>query len=556
MRVRAVFGLFLLLFLTPLGGLAQGEEASAVVIEGGTLLDGNGGTPVADALIIVRGNRIETVARKGQVPYPPGARVLAQREGIARGKIPGPRLFLAVGSLAGARIAALQGRTGIEGPLAMRQVANTIEEGLEIVRRFIRADADMIKLHRGPTLEIYQAAIEEAHKANLPVVVQPLGPTVYGREAVLAGADIIEHAAGIGYSIARDPSRWKGWGGIEEHSIDPSTFADMDDAKAAEMIRLLVERKVYLEPDIIAQGRGLKKIRATYEAQDFGLLNDPGLVYIPERIRRKWIENYLEFEDADPEVVELREKGTANLMRFIGMFAKAGGKVMTGTDTSAGGAWAVTGIGLHHELDLLVEAGLTPMQALQAATRNVAEGFRILDRLGTIEAGKLADLVIVNADPLQDINNLQQIEGVIQDGKLVDRTFHPWFRNPLPQSSIEGATWVAAVQREMQTMRTPSFGYPPVAIESISPTLVTEGDPTLTLQIRGAGFTRRTLIFFQGRPVPAEWISGTEMKATIAADLVARAGTFSIQAQNPEPLQRAQWGNSSNKAYLLVNFRY
>jgi len=111
---------------------------------------------------------------------------LARREAIERGKIPGARLFLAVGSMSGARIATLGGRTGLEGPLGGRQVITTAENARALARRFIDAGADMIKVHRGPPAEVYLAAAEEAHRAGLPVVAQPLGPTVYAREAVLA----------------------------------------------------------------------------------------------------------------------------------------------------------------------------------------------------------------------------------------------------------------------------------------------------------------------------------------------------------------------------------
>lgn len=166
-----------------------------MVIEGGTLIDGNGGPPVRDALIVVRGNKIESVSPKGQARYPAASTVLradgkyilpglmdahchyddwmpefmlangvtsifeigggggwglAQREGVGRGKIPGPRIFLAVGSIAGARIAALAGRTGAEGPLGNRQVVDTAEKAREVVKRFITAGADMIKVHRAP----------------------------------------------------------------------------------------------------------------------------------------------------------------------------------------------------------------------------------------------------------------------------------------------------------------------------------------------------------------------------------------------------------------------
>ena len=105
-------------------------------------------------------------------------------------------------------------------------------------------------------------------------------------------------------------------------------------------------------------------------------------------------------------------------------------------------------------------------------------------------------------------------------------------------------------------MRTTAFGQPPPGIESISPTLVTEGDPTLTLTVQGVGFTSKSRVFFDGAPLPFERVSETELKLTIDASLIVRAGTYSVQVRNPEPLLLPQWGGVSNRAHLLVDYRY
>ncbi len=578
--------------------VAQESDPEILVIHGGTLIDGNGGPPIQDALIIIRGNRIESVSSGGQASYPADAHVLdangkfilpglmdahahyagwmaelnlnhgvtsifsigsggewalAQRDAINAGKIPGPRNFVAVGSLAGAKISALSARSGAAGGLSGRQVAGTAEQAREIAKRFIDAGADMVKVHRGPTVEAYRAAIEEAHKAGLPAVAQPLGPTVFAREAILAGADILEHAAGVSISIAKDRSKWEGFGSLEEHSLSPMPFADMDDAKAAALIKLMVDKNVYLEPDFIAMGRGFHKQRDKFELQDLRLLNSHDLSYIPERRRLRILATYHHFDDLEPAEYELRNKAYQNMLRFMREFVAAGGKLLIGTDT---GGWAVPGIGVHHEMEILAEeVGLSPMQVILATTRNTAEGFRVLDQLGTIEAGKLADVLIVNEDPLQDISKLQTIEWVIKDGKVVDRTFHAWFENPLPRGAVEGSAWVRALKS--QSMQGTGFGQPPPGIQSISPTMVTEGDATLTLTIRGVNFTKKSLVYFGKRSIAARLVSDSELQAVIDAGLISKVGTFPVTVRNPGPLQRPEWSDgTSNKAHLLVNFRY
>src|ERR1019366_4088714 len=103
----------------------------------------------------------------------------------------------------------------------------------------------------------------------------------------------------------------------------------------------------------------------------------------------------------------------------------AGGTVLAGTDTAS---YVPPGLSLHQELQLLVDAGLTPIQAIQAATRKNAE-FLQESELGTVEPGKLADLIVLGADPLADIRNTRSVEVVIKNGQVMDTRFHSNFSN-------------------------------------------------------------------------------------------------------------------------------
>jgi len=104
---------------------------------------------------------------------------------------------------------------------------------------------------------------------------------------------------------------------------------------------------------------------------------------------------------------------------LVGRFQKAGVGILAGTDDI--NPYVVPGFSLHDELVLLVESGLTPMQALQAATLNPAKFFNQLDSLGTVEKGKFADLVLLNANPLEDIRNTTKISAVVVKGRFLDR---------------------------------------------------------------------------------------------------------------------------------------
>jgi hypothetical protein len=112
----------------------------------------------------------------------------------------------------------------------------------------------------------------------------------------------------------------------------------------------------------------------------------------------------------------LARDGFKRMQRFVGRFQAAGGIVLAGTDMSP---WP--GAGLHEELRLLVESGLTPSAALQAATSNAAHALGWDERTGTIGAGRDADLVLLDADPLQSIANSTRIRAVFRAGQMLDR---------------------------------------------------------------------------------------------------------------------------------------
>jgi hypothetical protein len=179
---------------------------------------------------------------------------------------------------------------------------------------------------------------------------------------------------------------------------------------------------------------------------------------------------------------------------------------------------------------MFVEAGLTPMQAIQAATVNVAKAFRKDKDFGTVEPGKVADLIAVDGDPLKDIWATQNVKLVVLGGKIVDHEFHANFKNPIPAIRAWRAT--------------------PQEIE-ISPRSVVQGSGAATVKITTRrGFDRFHKATLAGKELETRFISSSEIEATIPLVLTKQVGTY--------PLIVVGQGDSASKsapAYLIVSFK-
>ena len=628
--------------------IAFAQGPPPLVIEGGTLIDGNGGTPVPDVQIVLRGNKIASVGKKGAA-IPAGAQVvnadgkfilpglwnsqlnyywyqgemllnsgttsfigigdngeagIFYRQGIFSGKIAGPRPwdgvvhFQGPGGFGGAPPAAAGGPQAVvpapaangnefQSPFTSPHAIRTADEAREWTKRILALGADVVMWQNGGApLEAYQASFEEAHKAGKAALIRPAGGRGVGpREAALAGADFFPNSNGIANMVAgKDlpqpaapaPGGGRGGGGLNELEV----WSYMDDAKAAELIKVLQEHKVALVPAFINKGVGLQKSWNRFEAEDRDVLGDLALrTYFPvERIEALML-NYLDPPNARPEVRERRTKGYQNALRFHRMYVQAGGHVLAGTD---GGQNAVPGPDLHHEAEILAEeGGFTPMQVIQSMTKWPAETLRVQDQIGTIEAGKLADVLIVNANPLQNISNLKDIAWVVSSGTLRDTKYHSWYRSPFTGDGpvnippVDQLGYVANLKRAVfrggqvfagapggarlpipgiETFDTNRHDHPDPYLAKV---MVTEGSPTINLTLNGFNFFDRAQVTFDSVPVPFRVVSPIEMVVTIDESLLRRAGRFPIVVKNMGPTANPDWGEgTSNKVWLLVNFKY
>ena len=611
---RRRFALFLVLAV--FGGLtsAQSQQAPALVIEGGTLIDGNGGTPVQDSEVVIQGNKITSVSRKGQVPYPANAWIIKAdgkyvlpglfdsqnsyswyfgeamlnhgvtstvdvgttgetavpyRDAVVHGKAKGPRAFTGVSRLSVNPNALVS--TGFENPLTHTRVPKSAEETRQLVRTWIAAGADYILFYDGALpMDYYKAALDEANKAGKPVFTRAYGPVLFPKDAALLGAGGLPHSSGVGIAVTKDPSKFK-QGRDDRNELD--RYAEMDDAKARELVQVLVAHHVALVPTFMINFPGYPKEWDQFAAEARRFFTNPELLaYYPPSAVQGALRSYTRIDQG--ELRARRMKGYENALRFHKMFVDAGGHLVVSGNTND--AW-VPGIDLHQEMQIMADAGLTPMQIIQGSTKYPAEMLRKQDLLGTVEAGKLADVIIVDADPLQDIKNLDKINTVIQDGKIVELGYHANYTSPFDNAaartvSVEGLPWAEAMKKassgaEGGPQRGPddaAIPDPPTspqpAIETMNPIIVTQGGAAV-VTLTGFNFVRKSAVYFNGKPVPFRAVSSREIQITLDAEALREAGRFDVVVKNPEPLDnffvRSMWGNgTSNVAHLIVNYKY
>jgi len=211
------------------------------------------------------------------------------------------------------------------------------------------------------------------------------------------------------------------------------------------------------------------------------------------------------------------------------------------------------------------------MHVIEGATKWTAEAMRVGDKIGTVETGKIADIIVVDADPLTDIANLRKVSAVVFDGKRVELGYHSWFATPFlggatDRSVVDNLPWTQSLKQATFRQRNGGGGNaqlpnptesPQPAVETILPTMIAEGSPATTLTLKGFNFVRKSRVYVGGESVPYRVISPTELQLMLDSNLLKKAGRFDIQVVNPEPLENSQWGNgASNKAHLLVTFEF
>jgi len=305
-------------------------------------------------------------------------------------------------------------------------VVKTPAEARSAVDQLAREHVDFIKTQSRLERDPYFAIAEESRKKGIRFVGH-VPDRVSVLEASRAGQASIEHLTGVllGCSSKEDELR------REEFDPGPANATPQQS-----LARFRAWQRKLLDSYAPEQATTLFRTFAangTWQVPTFPIIvhfgfltprtdlsGDSRMAYVPQNERPLWrqgVKERMEFR-TEPDFA-LREEVVKRYLELTGKMQSMGVRIMAGTDTAAANVFP--GSSLHEDLAFLVQAGLTPMQALQAATKNPAEFLGRQQMQGTIEPGKRADLILLDANPLDDIRNTQRIRVVVLQGKLLDR---------------------------------------------------------------------------------------------------------------------------------------
>ena len=431
-------------------GATRADSVSSVAFTHVTVIDGTGAEPRRDQTVIITDDRIGAIGSSTDLEVPKRARVI---DGTGKYLLPGfwdLHVHLHYGTADVLPVFVANGVTGIrelntsmpeieeirararsgsllaprimaagkmieaaelkaqltEAPpivsefaLSDRVFVNTAAEARATVRELAALKPDVLKHHNAAKREVYFAVLDEAKKAGLRVTGHfPIGEKVTLREAAEAGHATIEHL---------------GWPGVAA-DFRSKTPAGQDSLVAIVKASGLGFVPTFVVGDFSKENAaGSDSIRLERSRQD------PRARFVTPRMWEMW-------DGMIKVLATYRKTGATSQFDFPGelamlrRFHRAGVPILPGTDFTV--QFLFPGSSLQEEVaELVRQVGMTPHEAIQAASRRSAELLGLGAETGTIETGKSADLILVDADPLADITNTQRIVGVAREGRFFDR---------------------------------------------------------------------------------------------------------------------------------------
>ena len=330
---------------------------------------------------------------------------------MAEGKIDGPEMRLA-GPIVDGPKPIWPGSVAVKDPVDGRRAVDSLKNILH---------TDFIKVYSRLPRDSYFAIADEAKKIGIPFAGH-VPYVISVTEAAKAGQKSQEHLYGF-LEAASDSADYllKVQQGIIKDSVMQNDrayrrrflFRTFNAARLQSILREIKQYDTWICPTLTVD-------HAIANLDDTSLLNDPRAQYIGRFIRGSWdARKDFRFKSLTPEIYLTLKKEFEFSLQIVKAMQDAGIPLLAGTDFP--NPFCYPGFSLHEEMQWMVKAGLTPSQALQTATINPARYFRIEQQSGSVAVGKMASLVILDADPLSDIGNTQKISTVILRGKVFDR---------------------------------------------------------------------------------------------------------------------------------------
>ena len=424
---------------------AAEPPANVLALTNATVIDTTGRHPSERATVVMTGDRISEIGEPDKVPIPSGAQTV---DGTGKYLLPGlwdmhmhlshvsdsalPLLIangvtgicdmggdldqidrwreeITKGTRAGPRI--IRAGPIVDGPRKEeglhRLTVNDAAEARQAVESLKKRSVDFIKVYHFLSRDSYFALAEEAKKQRVPFAGHiPNG--VSPREASDAGQQRLEHTAVLLQAfIALEKKE-----GRTQKQLTAEAFEKLAGEQGTALFQAMVKNGTWHTPTLVVAQSFLLRTEMAAKPDD-------RRKYIAAITKEHWEKNNPVPQNLSAEDMAERKKALEKMLQIVGAMRRAGISILAGTDPPTRDVFP--GFSVHDELGLLVKAGLTPLEAIQAATLNAVKCLGLSDSYGTIEKGKVADLVLLEADPLESIANTQKIAGMVVAGKYFGR---------------------------------------------------------------------------------------------------------------------------------------